>query len=125
LDIKFWRSEMAPTRASFSWYLERISDKVQRIVTDEVSKGRRKEDVKVVLIGHSAGGWLARCVYFCRWYFFVFELKQCAVTRDEAINIKLLDQAFSQRMRAPFFIYLYKQSGSRLWYHASYSDFRQ
>jgi hypothetical protein len=63
LDIKFWRSEMAPTRASFSWYLERISKKVKRIVTDEVSKGRRKEDVKVVLIGHSAGGWLARCVF--------------------------------------------------------------
>jgi hypothetical protein len=26
------------------------------------------------------------------------------VTRDEAINLKLLDHTFSQRMRAPFFI---------------------
>jgi hypothetical protein len=60
LDIEFWKSSMAPTRASYSWYLQRVFDEVERIVTDEVNKGGRKEDVKVVLIGHSAGGWLAR-----------------------------------------------------------------
>jgi hypothetical protein len=63
LDIEFWKSSMAPTRASYSWYLQRTFDEVDRIVTDEVNKGGRKEDVKVVLIGHSAGGWLARCAY--------------------------------------------------------------
>lgn len=63
LDMEFWKSSMAPTRDSFSWYLKRVSEQVDRIVTDEVTKGARKEDVKVVLIGHSAGGWLARYTY--------------------------------------------------------------
>jgi hypothetical protein len=63
LDMEFWKSSMAPTRESFSWYLKRVTEQVDRIVTDQVTKGARKEDVKVVLIGHSAGGWLARYTY--------------------------------------------------------------
>lgn len=50
LDWKFWTAEAAPTRPAFSWYLERISKEL----------GSLGEDEKVVLLGHSAGGWLGR-----------------------------------------------------------------
>ena len=63
-DVDFWRSDMAPTRPSFAWYLDRIYNEVNRIVAEQGSSqaGVRQENVKVVLLGHSAGGWLARCV---------------------------------------------------------------
>jgi pimeloyl-ACP methyl ester carboxylesterase len=49
-DLKFWQSEAPPTRPAFRWYLERIADKVQQLEDDE----------QLILVGHSAGGWLAR-----------------------------------------------------------------
>ncbi len=50
LDWKFWTSEAPPTRQAFSWYLQRISKQIELL----------KEDEKMVLLGHSAGGWLGR-----------------------------------------------------------------
>lgn len=50
LDWKFWAAEAPPTRPAFSWYLERISQEINSLGEDE----------KVVLVGHSAGGWLGR-----------------------------------------------------------------
>lgn len=50
LDLKFWQGDAPPTRQAFSWYLERISDKISAL----------KDNEKIVLLGHSAGGWLGR-----------------------------------------------------------------
>lgn len=50
LDWKFWSADAPPTRRAFSWYLARISQQIQSLGEDE----------KVVLVGHSAGGWLGR-----------------------------------------------------------------
>lgn len=47
-DPLFWAGNMPPTRPSFAWYLDRIRNEIER-----------SED-KVVLVAHSAGGWLAR-----------------------------------------------------------------
>ena len=52
-DIKFWKGSASPIRPAFRWYLDLISLEM-RTFSAEV------EDVKVILIGHSAGGWLAR-----------------------------------------------------------------
>lgn len=50
LDLEFWRGNASPDRPAFRWYLERISDKVQEL----------NEGESIILMGHSAGGWLAR-----------------------------------------------------------------
>jgi len=61
VDPAFWASNMPPTSPSFRWYLQKIYQEVNRIVKEQVElKGRKEDDVKVVLLGHSAGGWLAR-----------------------------------------------------------------
>jgi len=53
LDPKFWANEAPPTRPAFRWYLDLIAEEIENICgTDENSR--------VVLVGHSAGGWLAR-----------------------------------------------------------------
>ncbi|GKZ00875.1 hypothetical protein MPSEU_001039200 [Mayamaea pseudoterrestris] len=52
LDVKFWRGTMPPTRPSFAWYLERIAQQIEDLCYND--------NVKVVLLCHSAGGWLAR-----------------------------------------------------------------
>lgn len=53
LDLKFWTGNADPTRAAFRWYLERISTQIQELCQDDA-------DCRVVLVGHSAGGWLGR-----------------------------------------------------------------
>jgi hypothetical protein len=50
LDWKFWANDAPPTRNAFRWYLERISNEIEGL----------EEDEKLVLLGHSAGGWLGR-----------------------------------------------------------------
>jgi pimeloyl-ACP methyl ester carboxylesterase len=50
LDLEFWKGTAPPNRPAFRWYLERISNKVQAL----------QEDEYMILLGHSAGGWLAR-----------------------------------------------------------------
>lgn len=48
----FWRGQLT-THPSYSWYLQRVRDTVQNALSEsEVSQ--------VILVGHSAGGWLAR-----------------------------------------------------------------
>jgi len=61
VDIDFWKANASPTKAPFRWYLDRISKEIQRILEEE------GEDAKIVLIGHSAGGWLARAAlgFYC------------------------------------------------------------
>lgn len=50
LDIDFWRSNAPPTKPAFSWYLEKIAAEIELIGEDE----------RIILLGHSAGGWLGR-----------------------------------------------------------------
>lgn len=50
LDLEFWKANASPDRPAFRWYLERNSQKVQELEDDE----------SIILMGHSAGGWLAR-----------------------------------------------------------------
>lgn len=52
-DRKFWQADAAPTRAAYNWYLSRVAQNVHELTSDD-------DNVKVVLVGHSAGGWLAR-----------------------------------------------------------------
>jgi hypothetical protein len=53
LDLKFWTAKADPTRHAFRWYLERISQQIQELCEED-------DDSRVILIGHSAGGWLGR-----------------------------------------------------------------
>ena len=50
LDYKFWLATAEPTRPAFRWYLDRIAAEIDALQDGE----------KMVLVGHSAGGWLGR-----------------------------------------------------------------
>jgi pimeloyl-ACP methyl ester carboxylesterase len=49
-DLDFWLAVASPTKPAFAWYLQRIAERVQSL----------EEDESIILLGHSAGGWLAR-----------------------------------------------------------------
>lgn len=53
-DLKFWQADAAPTRPAFRWYLDLIAIRIQQICS------QTGEKPKLVIIGHSAGGWLCR-----------------------------------------------------------------
>jgi len=48
-DPLFWKGEADPTRPAFRWYLDRVFSCLENAPTD-----------RVVVLGHSAGGWLSR-----------------------------------------------------------------
>eukprot|EP00546_Thalassionema_frauenfeldii_P011808 CAMPEP_0178906514 /NCGR_PEP_ID=MMETSP0786-20121207/6871_1 /TAXON_ID=186022 /ORGANISM="Thalassionema frauenfeldii, Strain CCMP 1798" /LENGTH=262 /DNA_ID=CAMNT_0020578237 /DNA_START=18 /DNA_END=806 /DNA_ORIENTATION=- len=48
-DIKFWQNQQLPTGLAYGWYLKRTVDEIEKCNTD-----------KIMLVAHSAGGWLAR-----------------------------------------------------------------
>lgn len=50
-DVQFWQGTAPPTNPAFRWYLQRVH---------AVMESFQDEDHEVVLIGHSAGGWLGR-----------------------------------------------------------------
>jgi pimeloyl-ACP methyl ester carboxylesterase len=52
VNLDFWLSK-APPKIAFGWYLDRVAEQIKELTVD-------KEDSKVVLVCHSAGGWLAR-----------------------------------------------------------------
>jgi hypothetical protein len=63
LDVKFWLANAAPTRPAFDWYLQRVATAVREMTAsanDNDESDTNESDTKVVLICHSAGGWLAR-----------------------------------------------------------------
>lgn len=64
-DPLFWAGNAPPTRPAFAWYLERIQSTVQEMCSSD--------DEVVVLLAHSAGGWLARA----------------AVSKDDSIRPKI------------------------------------
>lgn len=49
----FWSQTMTPRDPSFAWYLDKVITTVETAVTEA-------EGNKALLVGHSAGGWLAR-----------------------------------------------------------------
>jgi pimeloyl-ACP methyl ester carboxylesterase len=52
VNLDFWLSK-APPKIAFGWYLDRVAEQIKELTADQ-------EDSKVVLVCHSAGGWLAR-----------------------------------------------------------------
>mmetsp|Transcript_12269 Transcript_12269/g.15174 ORF Transcript_12269/g.15174 Transcript_12269/m.15174 type:complete len:391 (-) Transcript_12269:386-1558(-) len=53
LDINFWKGNVDPNKsAAFKWYLDLVEKEVQTLNDDDCEG--------IILIGHSAGGWLAR-----------------------------------------------------------------
>ena len=62
-DWKFWTANCEPTRPAFRWYLDRLINCINEITSEDattVVNGDAKIPKKVVLVAHSAGGWLAR-----------------------------------------------------------------
>lgn len=57
-DWQFWQNRASATRPAFGWYLHLMSLAIRKNDAD---------DDDIVLIGHSAGGWLARAAmgYYC------------------------------------------------------------
>jgi pimeloyl-ACP methyl ester carboxylesterase len=53
IDPNYWRGTLEPAPV-LNWYLERVNDAVEEV--KELGGG----DSTLSLIGHSAGGWLAR-----------------------------------------------------------------
>lgn len=65
LDPQFWAGQAPPVRPAFAWYLQRIADTVREMRVckndgddDDITKATPSP--QIILIGHSAGGWLAR-----------------------------------------------------------------
>jgi pimeloyl-ACP methyl ester carboxylesterase len=52
-DVQFWQGTAPPTNPAFAWYLQRVQAVLESCAADD-------DDAEVVLVGHSAGGWLAR-----------------------------------------------------------------
>jgi pimeloyl-ACP methyl ester carboxylesterase len=52
-DVQFWQNTADPTRPAFSWYLNAVATELEHLTHNDTT-------TRVVLIGHSAGGWLGR-----------------------------------------------------------------
>jgi len=53
LDIDFWLNKQRPESIAYGWYVERARKTI-------VEASERSRGARVLVIGHSAGGWLAR-----------------------------------------------------------------
>eukprot|EP00471_Norrisiella_sphaerica_P010114 CAMPEP_0184496652 /NCGR_PEP_ID=MMETSP0113_2-20130426/34518_1 /TAXON_ID=91329 /ORGANISM="Norrisiella sphaerica, Strain BC52" /LENGTH=326 /DNA_ID=CAMNT_0026883377 /DNA_START=470 /DNA_END=1449 /DNA_ORIENTATION=+ len=53
LSLDFWRSKSLPSGPGYSWYINRINETITELLS-------HIEEEHVVLVAHSAGGWLAR-----------------------------------------------------------------
>ena len=58
LDADFRAGEGTPDGRAFGWYLERTGETVRKAKAKAAAAG--DADARVLLLGHSAGGWLAR-----------------------------------------------------------------
>jgi triacylglycerol esterase/lipase EstA (alpha/beta hydrolase family) len=58
LDADFRAGEGTPDGRAFGWYLERTGETVRKAKAKAAASG--DADARVLLLGHSAGGWLAR-----------------------------------------------------------------
>lgn len=60
LDWKFYTNQALPTGNGYGWYLERFRETVDEAYNAVDIEGKEEEGQRVLVIGHSAGGWLAR-----------------------------------------------------------------
>jgi pimeloyl-ACP methyl ester carboxylesterase len=60
MDLQFWKGTAAPNRPAYCWYLSRVAGEIRRIDQQVKKEHGQEAKAKIVLIGHSAGGWLAR-----------------------------------------------------------------
>jgi len=68
-DVQFWQGVAPPTRPAFLWYLERVAAAVEELTSmdmdnssDHLDDNDSDDPQEVLLLCHSAGGWLARAV---------------------------------------------------------------
>eukprot|EP00466_Bigelowiella_natans_P001745 jgi/Bigna1/140348/aug1.55_g15056 len=53
LSLDFWRSKSLPSGPGYNWYINRINETITELLS-------HTDEEHVVLVAHSAGGWLAR-----------------------------------------------------------------
>lgn len=61
-DFAFFTGSAQPEGPAFSWYIKSAKQTVEEAVAARRQQGASDVDARVVLIGHSAGGWLARAL---------------------------------------------------------------
>jgi hypothetical protein len=66
-DVRFWRGDADATRPAYQWYLARVAENIRDLASDgQSASSASNNDIngshKVVLLCHSAGGWLGRAV---------------------------------------------------------------
>jgi pimeloyl-ACP methyl ester carboxylesterase len=71
-DLGFVAGNAQPEGPAFSWYVAKAKATVERAVAAREKSAEASSDARVVLVGHSAGGWLARAL--------------CAVAGDEWVR---------------------------------------
>jgi pimeloyl-ACP methyl ester carboxylesterase len=59
-DIQFWQNRVTAIRPAFQWYLQRVVDTIQQLLVDTHEDEEATDDTRIILVCHSAGGWLAR-----------------------------------------------------------------
>ena len=59
-DLKFVAGDAQPEGPAFEWYLRKAQATVEQAVAG--ARAQNVPDARVVLVGHSAGGWLARAL---------------------------------------------------------------
>lgn len=62
LDVpRFYTGDALPTGLGYGWYIQRLKDTVNKAYSESIGNdGGNLDGTKVILIAHSAGGWLAR-----------------------------------------------------------------
>ena len=60
IDKNFWQGSAKPDGPAYSWYLSRVANEIRNIDTQVKKEHGEHAKAKIVLVGHSAGGWLAR-----------------------------------------------------------------
>ena len=61
-DLEFLRGRASPDRKAYCWYLQKVAKEIQSIQSKYQQAHATTQKVKIILVGHSAGGWLARYV---------------------------------------------------------------
>jgi pimeloyl-ACP methyl ester carboxylesterase len=60
MDKNFWQGSARPDGPAYSWYLSRVASEIRKIDNQVKKEHGENAKAKIVLVGHSAGGWLAR-----------------------------------------------------------------
>lgn len=61
-DVSFLRGNAQPEGPAFAWYIKSAKSTVEKAIAVRKAEQGDGGDARVVLIGHSAGGWLARAL---------------------------------------------------------------